>query len=206
MSKAVVYLRTSTEEQNPEKQREDCISFAEGRGYEVVEVLEEKVSAYKKNADRPKYERVKSMAHKGKVDAVIVWALDRWVRNRKTLLQDVTVLKEQGVKLHSVQEDYLEMMNIEGPIGDTIKQFLLGLIGSLSELESRRKSERVRMAYKNHNGRKWGRPGVHTNQKKEVLRRYERGDTYREIKDNVGFDISIGKISEIINENKNERD
>jgi len=202
--RAVVYLRTSTDEQNPEKQKKDCLSFAEGRGYTVVDVLQEKVSAYKKKADRPEYEKVKRMAHRGEVDAVIVWALDRWVRNRRTLLQDVTVLKGQGVKLHSVREDYLEMMNIEGPIGDTIKQFLLGLIGSLSELESRRKSERVRMAYKNHKGRKWGRPCVHTNRKREVLKRYERGETYREIQGNVGFRISLGKISEIINEKKKE--
>lgn len=199
--KAVVYLRTSTEEQSPKKQLKACKDFAKNKGYEVVEVLEEKVSAYKKNVDRPKYEKVKSMAHKGRVDAVIVWALDRWVRDRKTLLQDVTVLKELGVKLHSVREDFLEMINIDGPIGNTIRQFLVGLIGSLSELESRRKSERVKMAFRNHKGRKWGRPKVHTNRKQEVLRRRENGESYREIRENVGFKISLGKISEIINEN-----
>jgi len=62
--KAVIYVRTSTSEQFPEKQISDCKAFAEARGYEVIEILQEKLSAFKK-VERPQYEKVKQLAHEG---------------------------------------------------------------------------------------------------------------------------------------------
>ena len=52
MIKAIIYIRTSTREQHPEKQLKDCEDFAKQRGYEVVEVLEEKLSGFKQ-IERP---------------------------------------------------------------------------------------------------------------------------------------------------------
>ena len=157
--KADIYLRTSTTEQHPEKQKQECLEFAKRKGYEIGNIYLEQLSGYKQ-IDRPKYNEVKERARQGEIQAVIVWALDRWVRNRDTLLEDVTTLRNYGVKLHSVKESWLEAINIDGSLGKTIQDFLLGLIGSLAEMESKRKSERILMAYKNHLGNKWGRPGL----------------------------------------------
>ena len=166
MEKVVIYLRTSTEDQEPENQKRECIRFAENRGYEVKEVLLERLSGFKQ-VDRPKYEKIKEMARKGEIKAVIVWALDRWVRNRDTLLEDTTVLRNYGCKIHSVKEAWLEAINIEGALGKTIQEFLLGLMGSMGEMESQRKSERVRLAVrkkdgvtKSYKGNKWGRKNL----------------------------------------------
>ena len=197
--KAIIYLRTSTEEQEPENQKKECLEFAKNRGYEVTEVLLEKISAFSGEL-RPNYERVKASARNGEIQAVIVWALDRWVRNRDTLLDDVTILRNYGCKIHSVKEAWLEAINIEGSLGKTIQDFLLGLIGSLAELESQRKSERVKIAYKNHKGKKWGRPKVHTNKIKIILEQLNEGFSYRKIKENTG--MSIGKISQVANVHK----
>jgi len=199
--KAVIYLRTSTKEQNPENQKEECLRFAKNRGYEVLEVLQEELSGFK-NIIRPNYEKVVQMARKGEIQAVIVWAMDRWVRNRDTLLEDVIILRNYGVKLHSVKEAWLEAINIEGSLGRTIQDFLLGLIGSIAEMESERKSERVKIAFKNHKGKKWGRPKVHTNKIKIILDLYNQGLSYREINKRSG--LSIGAISKIINVHKNK--
>jgi DNA invertase Pin-like site-specific DNA recombinase len=199
--KAVIYLRTSTKEQNPENQREECLMFAKNRGYDVVETFVEELSAFK-GIIRPKYEKVVEMARKGEIQAVIVWALDRWVRRRDTLLEDTTILKNYGVKLHSVKEAWLEAINIEGSLGRTIQDFLLGLIGSIAEMESQRKSDRVKIAFKNHKGKKWGRPAVHTNKVNVILDLYKQDLTYREIAEKSG--LSIGKISQIINVHKNK--
>lgn len=199
--KAVIYLRTSTKEQNPENQKEECLRFAKNRGYEVLEVLQEELSGFK-DIIRPNYEKVVQMARKGEIQAVIVWAMDRWVRNRDTLLEDVIILRNYGVKLHSVKEAWLEAINIEGSLGRTIQDFLLGLIGSIAEMESERKSERVKIAFKNHKGKKWGRPKVHTNKIKIILDLYNQGLSYREINKKSG--LSIGSISKIINVHKNK--
>jgi DNA invertase Pin-like site-specific DNA recombinase len=184
--KAIIYTRTSTAEQHPEKQRQECIEFAKQRGYEVIEILEEKLSGFKQ-IDRPQYEKVKQLAHEGKVQAVIVWALDRWVRNRDTLLEDVTMLRIAGVKLHSVKEQWLEAVNVEGSLGKTIQDFLLGIVGSLAEMESQRKRERTLMAYKNR-VKDWGRPAKITDKlKQEVVKLHRQGCSVREIAQSVWF-------------------
>lgn len=194
MIKAVIYLRTSTTEQNPELQKEECIKFAQSRGYDVIETYLEQISGYK-DVERPKYELIKDMAHKGEINAVIVWALDRWVRNRDTLLDDVVILRNSNCKLHSVKEQWLEAINIEGSLGKTIQEFLLGLIGSLAEMESKRKSDRVKMAFNNHKG-KWGRKPTHTNKVNVVIELRNQGLNYRQISEKSG--LSLGKISQIL--------
>jgi DNA invertase Pin-like site-specific DNA recombinase len=185
--KAVIYLRTSTEEQEPENQKKECIKIAENRGYEIKEVLLEKLSGFKQ-IERPKYEQVKEMARKGEIQAVIVWALDRWVRNRDTLIEDTTVLKSYGCKIHSVKESWLEAINIEGALGRTIQEFLLGLMGSIGEMESERKSERVRLAIrkkdgitKSYKGNKWGRKSLSNQCRNKIIELSKQGKTIREI-------------------------
>lgn len=195
--KAAIYLRTSTEEQEPEKQRQACLEFAKQRGYEVTNVYLEQISGFKDVA-RPEYEKIKQQAFTGEIKAVIVWALDRWVRNRDTLLHDVSILRNYGCKIHSVQEQWLEAINLDGPLGKTIQDFLLGLIGSMGELESQRKSERVKMAFKSHKGKKWGRPSVHTNKKKIVWGLRSEGKSMRDIAKQTK--LSLGKVSEICSE------
>ena len=195
--KAAIYLRTSTTEQHPEKQEADCRQFAISRGYEIEGVFYEQLSGYKQIV-RPIYEQIKDKAHKGHIQAVIVWALDRWVRNRDTLLDDVLILRNYNVKLHSVREAYLEAINIDGPLGKTITDFLLGLIGSLAEMESSRKSERMYMAYKSYTGSKWGRPKVHTNKKKIILDLRQQGLSLRQIVSQSG--MALGTVHKIISE------
>jgi len=202
--KADIYIRTSTTEQTPEKQLKECKDMAEARGYIIDIIHTEQLSGYKQ-IDRPKYDLIKERARQGKINAVIVWALDRWVRNRDTLLEDVSVLKNYNVKLHSVKEGWLEAINIEGSLGKTIQDFLLGLIGSLAEMESKRKSDRMKMAYKNHSGNKWGRPSL-KNVDNEIIKLNQEGNSMRKIsktifywdKNNNKKYVSIGYVHKIL--------
>ena len=206
--KAIIYLRTSTTEQFPEKQKKACVQFAESRGYEIVDILQEQLSGYK-DIKRPMYEQVKSRAYKGEIQAVIVWALDRWVRNRDTLLEDVTTLRNYGCKLHSVQDQWVENINIEGPMGKTISEFLLGLVGCLGELESMRKAERTKMAYNNRKGR-WGRKTLPQITKQKIIDAYKEGLSLRSISKQVTYydknkhpkTVSIGAVHKVIAEFK----
>lgn len=207
--KCVIYLRTSTTEQTPEKQLNDCLLFAKSRGYEVLKVYTEQLSGYKTNIVRPMYEEIKTLAYEGKINAVIVWALDRWVRNRDTLLEDVTILRNYNCKLHSVNEQWLEAVNIEGPLGKTIQDFLLGLVGSLAQLESKRKSERTIMAYNNRKGR-WGRKGIPNVTKKKIIDLWLLKTPIRAISKQVYYYdknkhpkyVSVGVVHKIINDYK----
>ncbi|TRZ50127.1 MAG: recombinase family protein [Dehalococcoidia bacterium] len=212
--KAIIYVRTSTTEQTPENQIAACKQFALSRGYEVVDVFMEQLSGYK-DIERPKYNEIKERAYVGEIQAVIVWALDRWVRNRDTLLEDVTMLRNYNVKLHSVQESWLEAVNIEGSLGKTIQEFLLGLIGSLGEMESQRKSERVKIAYikhkqENRKYKKWGRRSLPPRVVNEVLELYNNGVSMRKISKQVFYldknknskNLSLGAVHKIITQKK----
>jgi len=207
--KAIIYLRVSTLEQDPEKQKQACLEFAKTRGYEISEICTEKLSGYKQ-IERPKYEKIKQLAHEGKINAVIVWALDRWVRNRDTLLEDVTMLRNCGVKLHSVKEQWLEAINLEGGLGKTIQEFLLGLIGSIAEMESQRRSERVKIAFKNRKKNSWGRPKKINFKMIEEVLELKKNMSVREIAQSVWFYdknrnqkfISPSSVQKIIKDNR----
>ncbi|MCX6750261.1 MAG: recombinase family protein, partial [Candidatus Pacearchaeota archaeon] len=88
-------------------------------------------------------------ARVGEINHIVVWAFDRWIRDRDTLLEDVTTLLSYGVKLHSVKDSWFESINIEGSLGKTIREFMLGLIGSIAQMESERRSERILLGKKN---------------------------------------------------------
>jgi len=199
--KVSIYLRVSTTEQNPEKQKQDCLEFVKQRGFEVDEVHLEQISGYKQ-ITRPEYEKIKEKARKRQIEGVVVWALDRWVRDRDTLLKDVIVLRNYGCKIYSVKEAWLDAINIEGALGRTLQDFLLGIVGTQAELESQRKSERSKMAYKSHKGNKWGRPSVHVNKKKIVWELRNQGKSMREISKQTK--LSLGKVSEICSENQDK--
>ena len=209
--RTVIYLRTSTIDQHPENQLNDCLEFANSRGFSINkdnDIFIEKLSAWKKEVKRPLYEEIKQLAHEGKINAVIVWALDRWVRDRDSLLDDITFLTSRHVKIYSVKESYLEAVNIEGPIGKTIKDLLFGLIGSIAEIESQRKSERIKIAFQNHKKCDWGRPGISKSLELKVMQLRNQGLSIREIEaqkleyktkeGNIKY-LKKSKINKIIN-------
>lgn len=142
--RAAIYMRTSTVEQHPENQLNACRAFAHSRGYHVSGEYIEQLSGWKQDVERPKYEEVKRRAHAGEIDAVIVWALDRWARNMDRTLEDVAFFATRGVKFHSVQESWLEEVNVEGPLGEAIRRFLYGMKAAMAQMESDRLSERTK--------------------------------------------------------------
>lgn len=212
MKRNIIYLRVSTLEQDPENQLEECLQFAKSRGYEVTkeDIFIERISGWKKDIKRPYYNQILQLAHEGKIGVVIVWAMDRWIRDRDTLLEDIKYLLDRNIKLHSVKEAYIESVNIDGPLGRTIREFLLGLMGSLAEMESTRKSERVKIAYANSQN-KWGRKSLSQTATNKVLKLHSNGLSIRKIceqvqiadKNNNLKNISVGSVHKIISNHKN---
>lgn len=149
MEKAIIYLRVSTREQNEQIQKDDCIAYCNNHNWEIEGIYQERVSGFKKDVLRPERDKVIEKARLGEAKHIIVWAFDRWVRNRDTLIEDVTTLINYGCKLHSIKDDWYESINIEGSLGKTIREFMLGLIGSLAQMESERRSERILLGKKN---------------------------------------------------------
>jgi len=203
----IIYLRTSTEEQNPKNQLRDCKQIVNG-GYEV---FEEKQSAYK-NKERPVFEQVRNYIKSKKVSELIVWDLDRIYRNRKKLITFFQFCKFYDCKINSFRQQWLnELNNIPEPFNEMMHQLMLQIMGWLAEEESKKKSERVRIAYKNRS-KKWGRRPLE-NVEDRVIKLYQEGKTRREIASLVHYwdnnrnkkYISKSAVHKIIKEFKGEK-
>lgn len=202
--KAVIYLRTSTEEQNPQNQLKDCITLVKGEEYIVYE---EKQSAWKE-VNRPIFRNIIDSIKNREIDKLVVWDLDRLYRNRKHLLGFFQLCKSYNTKILSYRQKWLtDLQTMKLPVGfewiaDMQIDNFLNFLGWISEDESQKKSDRVKIAFKNHKGKKWGRPKIHRNKINVILEHWYTGLSYRQISEKTG--LSIGSISKIINVHKSE--
>lgn len=171
MAEVIIYLRTSTDEQNPENQLADCKSI---NSFGEAEVIEDKQSAWKEEKDRPGFERMKLSIVRQKIKHIIVWDFDRLFRNRQKLKEFMQLLKIYKVQLHSVRQQWIEEINkIPSPWNEIVYEMLINVFGWLAEEESDKKSKRIKIAYANHKGAKWGRPGISEKTASEVVKLFK---------------------------------
>src|SRR5262249_45966348 len=89
-------------DQNPELAREELRAGAVRLGYAVALGLEETGSGA--TNDRPGLAELLDAARRGKVEAVIVWKLDRFGRSALDLLANIRQLEDAGVRFVAVTQ------------------------------------------------------------------------------------------------------
>jgi len=162
-----LYLRVSTEDQDLAGQERELRSEAARRGWSVVTVYAEKVSGTGKVV-RKEFDALNHDAQ-GPTRPwrhLLVWALDRFSRvatfTRAT--QTVLDLEKLGVAFHSLKEPTLDTPEDGRP--NLGRDVLLALLPVIASFESKRRSERVRLAMREikegrrrtRSGRPPGRP------------------------------------------------
>ena len=106
--KVAIYCRVSTAEQDTANQLSVLEKMARDRGWEVVEVYQEEASAWKAGHQR-ELANLLDDARRRKIEAVMVWALDRLSREGPlAILSLVNRLKICGVRVLSYQESWTE--------------------------------------------------------------------------------------------------
>jgi DNA invertase Pin-like site-specific DNA recombinase len=195
MNKAALLLRVSSEDQEEENQLEQCRTFAKSRNWDIVEIYRENISAWR-STDRPEKNRLMKDARQGKFNHIVVWALDRWTRKgAEALIKELNRLDQWNVQLHSVQEDFLDNFNMSGELGEIIREFLSKIVAWQAQLESKRKSERVKAAYRRKkdkgelNG--WGRKKAKFNIDRAIELRVDEGLGWRSIAEKLEEDVSF---------------
>jgi site-specific DNA recombinase len=103
-----IYARLSQDRDGAQtataRQIADCRALAGARGWPVADVYEDTdLTAYRR-VNRPGYERLLADLEKGKVDAVLVWKLDRLVRHPAEFERFWAVCERRGATLASVHE------------------------------------------------------------------------------------------------------
>jgi DNA invertase Pin-like site-specific DNA recombinase len=183
-----LYLRVSTDDkgQDPENQEQGCRELAAQLfpGAEVKVFMEEK-SAWQ-SYNRPVFDELLTEARNSGVKAIVVWDYDRVYRDRKKLLELVgTYKKLYGIKIYSVRQRFMEdLLKLDGTIGELVYDVMLNFFGWIAEEESRKKSERVKLAVTkkygatmSKNGKRWGRPKLSDYYRKQIVEMRAEGQS-----------------------------
>lgn len=151
--RAALYHRVSTVDQNAEIARDDLRLAARARGFDVVLDVEEKGSGARN--DRPGLQQVMAAALRGKVDAVLVWKLDRFGRSALDVLTNVRALANAGCRFVAVTQG----LDIHAE-GDATSRLILSVLAAVAEFERDLISDRTRAAIRHAqaHGTKTGRP------------------------------------------------
>lgn len=137
--KAVIYLRVSTANQNPENQLRELQEYATAQKFDVIEIITDKgVSGSKSAKERAGLDKVLKMAHKKKFDVLLFWSLDRLSREGTAeTLSYLQTLTDNGIDYHSYTEQYLSSL---GAFSDVV----VSLLATIAKQERIRISERVK--------------------------------------------------------------
>ena len=212
----IIYIRTSSEDQEPENQIKSCEKLFE----EEYELLQDKQSAFKDNKDREGFEKAKKLIKSGKIKRFIAWDWDRIFRNQKRLVEFFKFCELYKCQIHSVNQKYFDdFYKIPAPFDEIVSNLVLNLMGWLAEDESKKKSDRVKLAVrkvkgkktKSYKGNKWGRKSISTQAINKVLQLKKDNPkiTMRQIaaqvtyagKNNQTKNISASLVHKILTEN-----
>lgn len=129
--KTVAYLRVSTDEQadsglSMQHQARKTAALADLHDWTLLDTIQD-AGATAKNTNRPGLQQILAMVRARKVDAVVVYKLDRLTRNLRDLLDLLKTLRRYGVRLVSVTEN----LDTESATG----RMMISLLGVIAEWE-----------------------------------------------------------------------
>lgn len=112
MTRVAIYARVSTKEQDDygtslltqlQRMRDECTR----NGYTIVTEQDEDFSG--RTADRPKMNKIKEMALRGEIDAIMTYSRDRYARSRLAGMMLDLVFRNANVKrLYATREESLD--------------------------------------------------------------------------------------------------
>jgi site-specific DNA recombinase len=137
--RVAAYIRVSSREQadsglSLDNQKRKTTALADLQDWPLVDVVEDR-AASAKNTKRVGLERILSLVRSRKIQAVVVYKLDRLVRNQRDLLDLLATFQRFGVRLVSV----CEQLDTEIATGC----FFIGMLGLIAEWERGVISERT---------------------------------------------------------------
>src|SRR5215468_9279565 len=144
------YARVSTQDQQTlALQRDAMAAYAQQRGWSIVVTITEVGSGVRERQQRDQLMRA---ARRRKIDAIVVWRLDRWGRSVVDLVSTLHELHELGVGFISLSE----ALDFTTPTG----RAMAGMLAVFAEFERGILRERVKagIAEARRRGTRHGRP------------------------------------------------
>lgn len=184
--RVAIYVRVSTQDQSCDLQRRELIECAQARGWELVQVFEDKATGT--NANRPMLKDLMRGARERRIDVILVWKLDRFARSLKDLVVMLQEIADLGVSFISLK-DNIDLTTAAG-------RLMVHMLGAFAEFEASLIRERVRAGLRNarSQGKRIGRPKLRDDERIRFLR--DRGLSIREIASKLG--TSVGAVQRAI--------
>lgn len=180
--KAVIFVRVSTKDkQDTERQVRELTEYSNSKGYEIVQVIEERISGTKKNSEREGIQRLLEMSKPKKFDILLISEISRLGRNTSETLQVLEHFNKQKISIFSLAFG-LETLNENGK-ENPLSMFLFTILSELARMERETIVERIKSGLENcrKNGIVLGRRKGTTESKEETLKKY--GNVQRKIKE-----------------------
>ncbi len=140
--RTALYARVSTSDkgQDPEMQLRELREHCERRGWTIIgEYVDVGVSGSKDS--RPELNKLMADAKRRKLDAILVWKLDRFGRSLKHLVNSLGEFESLGIAFISLKES----LDLTTPAG----RLMFGIISAMAEFERDLIRERVRSGIAN---------------------------------------------------------
>jgi DNA invertase Pin-like site-specific DNA recombinase len=147
-----IYVRTSTaDKQNPDGQESELRALVEKRGWKVFKVYRDRGFSGA-NANRPALDEMWADCRRGKISVVCIWALDRFGRSLKNLINGLEELQRLGIDFFCLKQD----LDSTSPAG----RLLFHIVGAVSQFEHELIRSRILMgmAEARRKGKHVGRP------------------------------------------------
>ena len=94
-----ILVRVSTAKQETARQISELRQYADGKGYDVIEVCQETISGSAEDHERDGLRRAEQLAREGKIKKVLVHEISRIARKNSVAHRFVETLEECGVSV-----------------------------------------------------------------------------------------------------------
>jgi DNA invertase Pin-like site-specific DNA recombinase len=150
--KVALYARVSKGNgvQDPQMQLRDLREYCKNRGWKITAEYVDKITGSKER--RPQLERLTQDCKQRKIDAVVIWKLDRFARSLKHLVNALAEFESLGIAFVSFRDN----LDLTTPAG----RLMFQVIGAMAEFERSLIQERVKAGLRNAKakGVQLGRP------------------------------------------------
>lgn len=138
MNRCAIYCRVSTDEQNPEHQKNALVEYAINQGYDIWKIYTDVTSGSKQN--RPQLNKLMFDARAKRFNVVLVWKLDRLGRSLQHLLSIIHEWELKGINFTCITQS-IDTTTSSGKL-------TFHILGAVAEFERTLISERTKEGLK----------------------------------------------------------
>ena len=202
MIPVAIFGRTSTQEQDYQRQVSDMGNIASKLNFNVVSIITEKISGAKKNSERLGIQKLLQEAKSGKFKKVLVTEVSRLGRNTLETLKLVEELHKLDISIY-LHDLGSETLNDDGEM-NMQTEMMLHMLSLFAKNERKTTIERIKsgMAQSRMNGVHCGRPKGTNENIEQFLSKYskvvdglKKGFSIRECV--KLYDVSLGTVAKI---------